>query len=491
MYKKIYFDDGAKGFLILLLGSQLFLTNGIYLFFGFICFGWLLYNLQQPFKPSIFTIVFLYHFIQISAWIWLSNYLGKDINYKSPSSGTAIITAYIGLFFLLGPVIYYQNKLPFISRAILLKHAERLSIQKTLNAYVIAFFVTNALAGVALGIAGLSQIILSFVKIKWLFFILFGFQVILKKRMRKEFYVFVAIEFLLGFFSFFSDFKTVIFFLSFIGLCFISKVYLRQLIVAIVVVIAGFFLGAFWSSIKGEYRGFLNQGSNSQTVQVSKNDALNKIFELSGKQDQSSFEAAVITLLDRLQYTYHLAKAMDWVPNKVPYQEGANWGLSLNFALTPRLFNPNKPKYEASSKATKYTGIGYAGAGQGVSVSLGYFADGYVDFGYVGMFIPLLFIGLLYGITYFYFVKNSSNNFIFNYAVVAAMYLEFGALEMDSTYLSGRLFATLLTFFGLKLFFFPWLIKYLHQPKIKVNQNDMLPDNSGIMKNSSPTNNKG
>ena len=281
MYKKIYFDEGAKGFLILLLGSQLFLTNGIYLFFGFICFGWLLYNLQQPFKPSIFTIVFLYHFIQISAWIWLSNYLGKDINYKSPSSGTAIITAYIGLFFLLGPVIYYQNKLPFISRAILLKHAERLSIQKTLNAYVIAFFVTNALAGVALGIAGLSQIILSFVKIKWLFFILFGFQVILKKRMRKEFYVFVAIEFLLGFFSFFSDFKTVIFFLSFIGLCFISKVYLRQLIVAIVVVIAGFFLGAFWSSIKGEYRGFLNQGSNSQTVQVSKNDALNKIFELS------------------------------------------------------------------------------------------------------------------------------------------------------------------------------------------------------------------
>ena len=481
MYKKIYFDDGARGFLILLLGSQLFLTNGIYLFFGFICFGWLLYNLQQPFKPSIFTIVFLYHFIQISAWIWLSNYLGEDINYKSPSSGTAVITAYIGLFFLLGPVIYYQNKLPFISRAILLKHAERLSIQKTFNAYVIAFFVTNALAGVALSIAGLSQIILSFVKIKWLFFILLGFQVILKKRMRKEFYVFVAIEFLLGFFSFFSDFKTVIFFLSFIGLCFISKVYLRQLIVAIVVVIAGFFLGAFWSSIKGEYRGFLNQGSNSQTVQVSKNDALNKIFELSGKQDQSSFEAAVITLLDRLQYTYHLAKAMDWVPNKVPYQEGANWGLSLNFALTPRLFNPNKPKYEASSKATKYTGIGYAGAGQGVSVSLGYFADGYVDFGYVGMFVPLLLIGLLYGVTYFYFVKNSSNNFIFNYAVVAAMYLEFGALEMDSTYLAGRLFATLLTFFGLKIFFFPWLIKYLHQPKIEVSQNDMLPDNSAII----------
>ena len=489
MFKKIYFDDGAKGLLVVLLGSQLFLTNGIYLFVGFICFGWLLYNLQQPFKPSIFTIIFLYHFIQISAWIWLSNYLGKDINYKSPNSGTAVITSYIGLFFLFVPVIYYQNKLPVISKAVLLKHAERLDLGKTFRVYVIAFFVTNALAGIALGISGLSQIILSFVKIKWFFFILFGLQVVLKKRMKKEFYIFIAIEFLLGFFSFFSEFKTVIFFLSFIALSFLSKVYLRQLILTILVVIAGFFLGAFWSSIKGEYRGFLNQGSQTQTVQVSRNDALKKILELSEKQDQSSFDLSVITLLDRLQYTYHLAKAMDWVPEKLPYQNGDNWALTLNFALTPRLLNPDKPKYEASSKATKYTGIGYAGAGQGVSVSLGYFADGYVDFGYVGMFMPLLLIGILYGVTYFYFVKHSSNNFIFNYAVVGAMFMEFMALEMDSTYLAGRLFATLLTFFGLKIFFFPWLIQHLQQQKTEVNSKTSLLENTGITKKNNPATN--
>ena len=188
-----------------------------------------------------------------------------------------------------------------------------------------------------------------------------------------------------------------------------------------------------------------------------------------------------MTLFDRLQYTYHLAKAMDWVPEKLPYQNGSNWGLTLDFALTPRLLNPNKPKYEASSKATKYTGIGYAGAGQGVSVSLGYFADGYVDFGYIGMFIPLLVIGFIYGASYFYFVKNSSNNFIFNYAVVAAMFMEFLALEMDSTYLAGRLFATLLTFFGLKILFFPWLIEHLQQPKMDPNPRPILSGDSGVL----------
>jgi len=464
MTKKLYFDEGAKGLLILLLGAQLFLNNGIYLFFGFVCLGIILYNLQRPFTPTIFTIIFIYHFLQISAWIWLCNYQGKDINYKTLSSGYAILSAYIGLFFLFGPIIHFQNKLPLLTRATLLKHANRLSIKKTLEIYIISFFVTNALGTIALGVSGLSQIILSFVNIKWFVFVLLGFQVILKNKMKKEFYIIVAVEFLLGFFSFFSDFKTVIFFLAFILLTFLTRIYLRQLITAIIVLVAAFFLGAFWSSIKGEYREFLNQGSQTQNVLVSKNEALDKLLELSEKQDQSRFDEGVITLLDRLQYTYHLAKAMDWVPTKVPYQNGANWGFSVSYSLTPRILNPEKPNYEASSKTTKYTGIGYAGARQGVSVSLGYFADSYVDFGHYGMFLPLLIIGFLYGIFYFYFLRHSSSNFVFNYAVVAGAFMEFIAMEMDSTYFSGRFFATMLTFYMLKVFFFPWLLTYISEP---------------------------
>ena len=152
---------------------------------------------------------------------------------------------------------------------------------------------------------------------------------------------------------------------------------------------------------------------------------------------------------------------MEYVPQVLPYQDGKNWGTTLEFSLTPRILNPNKPNYEASVKTTKFTGISYARAAQGVSVSLGYFADSYIDFGYIGMFLPLLFVGLIWGASYFYFIKKSSNSFIFNFSVVGAMYMEFFAYEMDSTYLAGRLFATLVTFFLLKLLLFPWLINYL------------------------------
>ena len=217
-------------------------------------------------------------------------------------------------------------------------------------------------------------------------------------------------------------------------------------------------MGIGWTAIKGEYRAFLNQGSKTQSVQVSQEAAFDKLVELSEQQRDTS---ASISFFERLQYTWHLAKAMDHVPAVVPYQNGDNWLSSISFALTPRYFNPNKPKYEASSKATKYTGIQYLGAKSGVSFSLGYFADGYVDFGYFGMFFPLLLLGTVYGLAYFYFLKNSSKNLIFNYAVVGALFMEFNAMEMDSTYLTGRLFADLLTFFMLRLFFFPWLVKYL------------------------------
>ena len=447
--------------MLLLLISQFFFDNSLYLVAGTLVFGFMIYKMQRPYAPSVFTVIFIYHFIQISAWVWKVNYLGVDINYKSPHSGLAVLLAYVGLICIMAPVIYFQNKLPVMSFKILKAHAGKLSINKTFIAYIAAFFTCNALAFAALTLAGLSQVVLSLVNVKWFFFLLFGFQVVLKKKMFKEFGLFILIEFGMGFFSYFSNFKLVFFYLACLSLTFLVKVTLKQLIYGLLSISIAAFLAITWTGVKGQYRTYLNQGSNTQTIQVSQGEALNKLVNLVNDQKESDEGESTNSLFDRLQYTWHLAKSMDHVPSVVPYQNGDNWLSSISFALTPRYFNPDKPFYEASKKATKYTGISYLGANQGVSFSLGYFADSYVDFGYFGMFLPLLLIGFLYGITYFYFLKHSSSNFIFNYAVVGALFMEFNALEMDSTYLAGRLFSDLLIFFLLRLFFFPWLIKYL------------------------------
>lgn len=468
---KIRFDDASQNFLVFLLFIQLMLENGIYLFFGSFIFGIILYNLQRSYKPAVFTLVFVYHYLQISAGIWLSNYLDYDINFRSPNTGLAIFLSYVGLVFLMSPIIYFNNKIPDFSFTYIKKQAYKLDSKKIFIAYLVAFFATNLLSAVAFSYAGFTQIILSIIKVKWFLFVLFGLTVLLKKSMLKVFVACCVAEFLSGFFSYFSEFKDVIFYLTCILIMLIHSVKFRQLVIVLIGIFVIFYLGVFWTSIKGQYRQFLNQGSKTQTVQVSEEEAFNKLIDLVQTGSSEYTEDPVAHLLDRLQYTFHLAKTMDNVPSVLPHEYGSNWGSSLSYSLTPRALNPDKPIFEATIKTKKYTGLAYAGQRQGASFSLGYFADSYIDFGLLGMFFPILIVGLFYGRVYYFFVRKSSPNIIFNYAVVCAIFMEFIAYEVDSTKLVGRLFATLLTFFLLQIFFFPWLHRYFSAAPVK-SQND-------------------
>jgi len=173
-------------------------------------------------------------------------------------------------------------------------------------------------------------------------------------------------------------------------------------------------------------------------------------------------------MLDRLQYTFHFARTIQRVPSEIPFQNGKNWSDNIEFSTTPRFLNPNKPVLDATEKTKKYTGLAYAGLSSGASFSLGYFAECYIDFGFWGMMFPLFVIGFFYGLTYKYLMKNSSRNFIFNYAVVGAFFGEFFAFEMDGTYLLGRFLASLVTFIFCIKFFFPWVIRYISIPVKKV-----------------------
>ena len=473
--KHIKIDEQSKLFLIVILLSLLLFDNGLYMFIPTAVLFLVLYNLQQPLKPAVFSMLVITHFINIISGVWLANYLDKDINYRSPSQATAIVASSIGLIFLMAPVYYFQKKIPTQSKLSLKEFADRFSAEKVMYAYIISYFTFSAMGGVAFVFGGITQVIISLVKIKWILFLLFGFQCFLKDRNKKIFYVFVGFEFISGFLSFFSDFKTVIYFLAILIIALVDRLSFKQVfsVIAIGAGLAGF--GLVWTNVKGEYRAFLNSGGKEQVVGVESDAAFNKLYDLSSKVDDTKLNGSVVQMLDRLQYTYHFAKTIDRVPVIIPFQNGQNWLTSLEFATTPRFLNPNKPTYDATSKVRMYTGLRYLGKEYGVSFSLGYFGDCYIDFGLFGMMGILLTLGFLYGKIYFWLLKTASKNMLFNYCVVSAFFMEFSALEMDSTYILGRLFASFLTFFILIKFFFPWLINYLSIEVEKVKKNVLMP----------------
>ena len=241
--------------------------------------------------------------------------------------------------------------------------------------YIGTFFITSVLNAIAFSYAGITQIIFSLVKVKWMLFLLFGFQCFLKDKNKKIFYLFVVFEFLSGFLSFFSDFKTVIFYLAVLIITLVDKLRFKQVFA---VVIIGMLLGLFgliWTNVKGEYRSFLNSGSTKQVVGVESDVALNKLYDLSRQVNDEKLNGSVVQMLDRMQYTYHFAKTIDRMPSVLPFEKGENWLTSLEFATTPRFLNPDKPLYDATAKVRKYTGLRYLGKEQGVSFSLSYFAD--------------------------------------------------------------------------------------------------------------------
>lgn len=462
---RVKIEPGVKGILLLLLFGQLLFINGIYLFSCILVFYGILYYLQHPYKSSVFTIMYLYHLLQVYAGVLMYTYAGQDMNRAQEHMGVVTLASLIGLIIMFIPLIYYQHRFPPVTLEILKKHVNRFSINRSFNAYVTAFMIASFLTAIKFIYGGYTQIIVSLINVKWFFFLLFGFQAILKNKRKKEFYFFITLEFVLGFASFFSEFKTVLFFTTLLYLTLLLNITMKKLSIAAGIGFLGMIMVLIWTNVKTEYRNFLNKGRGIQNVSVSRNEALVKLYELSNKNNESIFTSATGQFLYRLQATKNFALTMKRVPNIIPYQNGKNWTETFQFVLTPRILNPNKPVIDFSTKVTKYTGIQHAGMQQGTSFSLGYFADCYIDFGIMGMMIPIFLIGLFFAFFHNYFLRNSSNNLIFNYSVTGALFMEFFALEMDNTYLLGRLFAGILTFLMLKLIFFKRLVNYLTEDR--------------------------
>jgi hypothetical protein len=453
--------DISKFSIFCLLILALAFDNGGYLLVPSLCLLLILIFLHQPYKSPIFSFIAVQHYIQIIAGVLLCNYLGKEIDYNTPYRSTATIISSVGLITLLLPVIYVQQEFPIQNRESLTVSANRFSTSKVMYAYIISFFVANFLLGIAFIFGGLTQIILWLVSIKWILFLLFGYICILRNEKKRIFYLFIVIEFITGFYSFFSDFKTVIFFLVILLISVVEEIDFKTFFYGLLIAGLLIVFGLVWTSVKDKYRSFLNGGEKSQSVTVNSDEALNKLYDLSNNTTSDNLEGAVPQLLDRVQYTYFFAKTIERVPDIIPYQNGNNWLNNIEFVTTPRYFNPDKPVLDQSEKASLYTGIHLSGRSKGASFSLGYFAECYIDFGMYGMMIALFFIGIVYAMIYNHLLKKSSDSVIFNYCVAGAFFMDFNPYGNDGTYLMGRLISGVVTFYFLIKWFFPWLVKYL------------------------------
>lgn len=414
--------------MFLFLGSG---RNLLELVFTFACFATItnLFLIRQP----IIFFTLAYHAVQATVKVFYAEFnniaLNTLTNYNADADlAQALRLSCTGLILLSVAIsIFLPKKIN--------KSALTFNIKKLLFVYIGLVFV-EFLASRIGQLGGLYQLIYKLSVIKWGLLFLITYTSLQQKK-NIYFVSVVAFEVLIGLISFFSTFKSALF-VVLISLLILGFHYFKiKRKYFIIFGSISLILLFTWQNIKEDYRMFLSGGEKTQSIVVDFDDAYDKIFDL--VQDNSKSTSSTIDkTIDRLSYTDFFAEAVTYIPSQKPHTHGALWVEGVMHVLKPRLFFPDKKSIDDSEKTMKYTGLLLAGSEQGTSISLGYMAESYVDFGSYLFVLPIILLGLFIG-WLFKKLFESNIDVLYCWALAIPFYFQFYGFEMASEKVLGSI----------------------------------------------------
>lgn len=418
-------------------------------------------------ETPVLLFVVLLQWLQASVKIFQGNWLGLPVDQLAPQGGNMVMAMSLSLVALamltLGMRLGKgQTPADVLGPARWVAFNVR---QTTWFAwyclFVVGSFVAMALAAV---VPALSQPFLALAALKWAFFFMLTYATFGSSApgARWLWMSAAAFEFILGLGGFFSDFKTI-FMVSLIGILAAgSTIRIRRLLLAGVLAAAAFYVGIIWTAVKSEYRTFVNLGEQAQVVEVDYDERMDKLLSLVKAIDERQFEQSGQDLISRLSYVEFFALTLDYVPQVVEHTEGAIWWDAVLRPFMPRLLFPNKTAIHDSERTVQYTGVMVAGVDEGASISIGYVGESYIDFGAVGMMLPVFLFGVLLGLTYRWLVVTGPMQGLLGMGMATASLLTFSFMESSITKTFGGFVAFLLVIWLFSRFvaprYLPWLV---------------------------------
>jgi len=153
------------------------------------------------------------------------------------------------------------------------------------------------------------------------------------------------------------------------------------------------FIAILIQQLKGDYReATWKQGEEANVETVKK--SLKKKNEKQGLFSAESLGSSNL----RINQGYIITNIMKTVPDKVPYENGAELELILESSILPRIIAPNKLNSGDRFIFMKYSGIPVA---VGTSMALSSVGDAYINYGQLGGAVFMFFFGFLFS----YFLK--------------------------------------------------------------------------------------
>lgn len=273
----------------------------------------------------------------------------------------------------------------------------------------------------------------------------------------------VALEIVLGFTGLLSDFRGVFVYLAMAALA--SRIPLKGTTIAAGLGCAGFliFLALFWTSVKAEYREFATGSSDSQNVKI----ALDARFGYLGNRllspEEIDWNFASYALLARLAYTDIFGSVIgvqETSPEQVFVRQ---WQDAIAHVTQPRFLFPNKaPLSDTEVYVRLARGDSSEQVRLGTSISVGYMAENFVDFGFPGMLGGLFVIGLMYGLVIRYFMALKVPWILREGVVLGFVFsVAHNGVEMSLPKIFGATVMFAIVYVLLARFVFPTLLNWL------------------------------
>ena len=353
--------------------------------------------LRRPAEPPILMFIFLYQWMQAATGPLYGNLMGLEVDDLASHLGQHYLACFLELTGALSLAIGMRlaiGQTDYNLSARIKLFVNNRSLGFWFRIYLSASLFGALCATLAYSAGGLLQPLLSLGQIKWAAYILLTFATFSSRGKSKSIWMAVTLfEFMLSIGGFFSSFKDIFFYagLGLLG----SGLRLRP----VGLVFIGFFgvillsLGVIWTSVKFDYRDFVSSGSGQQAIAVGYSDRIDYLGKLIGDLDGPALSEGLDKFAHRIMYFEFFGAAIGNVPQNVPHTNGALWGRAALSSFTPRLIFTDKAPVNDSELTREYTGIRVSSYEQGTSISMGYMAEAYIDFGPVLMFVLILMLG--------------------------------------------------------------------------------------------------
>jgi len=207
----------------------------------------------------------------------------------------------------------------------------------------------------------------------------------------------LAIEIISGMTGLLGDFRGAFVFLGTAALAAQIRWTPRTTGYAFVASFALIALALFWTAVKFDYREVATGGGGeSQALQISTSERMGYMFgRIAGAADIDWGQASK-TLLERLAYVDITGLVINVDLASAEQQSMRQWRDGLSHVFQPRFLFPEKPALSDTEVFIRLTKADLLeNMRGGTSISVGYMAENYVDFGFPGMLGGVFATGLI------------------------------------------------------------------------------------------------